>query len=134
MNDDLDVLMQVIGIVSEQMPGVTVGDALPPLDDLDAMLPCVTIDVLPGEQRAVAWGGEDFPVRLDGVPLDVEVFAPSRAQAMQVAKRLRLVLHQLPHIAGTDVTDVDCPAFGSREDLNPNVRAVGIICDLTLHS
>lgn len=131
---DVDVLMKVIQVVADQMPGVVVGDALPPLDELEQQLPCVVIDILPGEEKAVAWGGDGFPVRLDGIALDIEVLARSRVQAMPVANRLRQVLHQLPHIAGTDVVSVECPHFGAREDVNLNVRAMGVICDLTLHA
>ena len=116
------------------MPDVVIGDVLPEERELAAALPCVVLDVLPGEEPSVAWGGDSFPVRLDKVPIDVEVFAQSRAQAAPVARRLRMLMHQLPHIAGTGVTSVTCPEFGTREDLNPRVKVLGVITDLTLHN
>ena len=131
---DYDVLSKVIEILQEAMPDVVIGDVLPEERELAAALPCVVLDVLPGQEPSVAWGGDSFPVRLDKVPIDVEVFAQSRAQAAPVARRLRMLMHQLPHIAGTAVTSVTCPEFGTREDLNPRVKVLGVITDLTLHN
>ena len=131
---DFDVLAKVIEVLHDAMPGVTIGDVLPEEHELDQALPCVVLDVLPGEEKSAAWGGEVFPVRLDVVPIDVEVFAKSRAQAAPVARQLRMFMHQLPHIAGTEVTSVVAPEFGTREDLNPRVKVLGVIAELTLHN
>lgn len=129
-----DMLKFVIDFLGESMPDVWVADALPPDEELADALPCVVVDMLPGEELQHSWGGDSFPVRLDGVALDVEVFAVSRGRAVPVADRVRALLHQLPHIAGSRVTSVACPTFGSREDLNPRVKVLGGVCELTLHS
>ncbi|AZA08699.1 hypothetical protein [Corynebacterium pseudopelargi] len=129
-----DMLKFVIDFLGEAMPDVWVADALPPDAELADALPCVVVDMLPGEELKHSWGGEGFPVRLDGVALDVEVFAASRGRAVPVADQLRALMHQLPHIAGSQVVSVSCPAFGSREDLNPRVKVLGGVVDLATHS
>lgn len=134
MNSTVDVLSLVIREVGSMLPGVRVADHLPEDKDLVGALPCVVIDLLPGDELSVSWGGDAFPVRRDLVSLDVEVFAPSRAAGTPISDRLRLALHQLPHLAGTGITAVDCPRMSTREDLNPRVRVLGTVCDLVLHS
>lgn len=131
---EADVLKQTIDVLAEALPGIWVADHLPPTEDLDDNLPCVVVDLLPGAARSTAWGSDDFPVRLDDVVLDCEVFAQSRGQAFPLAERVRLVLYQLPHIASTDVTSVDCGIFTSREDLNPRVKVLGAEAELVKHS
>lgn len=131
---EVDVLAEVIRLVGEMVPGVTVGDSVPPAAELPSRMPCVVIDLLPGDELDVSWGGNGFPVRREVVSLDVEVLAPSRAAATPVADRVRLALHQLPHLAETGVTSVDCPRMSTREDLNPHVRVLGTVCDLALHT
>lgn len=125
-----DMVLFVVEFLSENMPDVWVADALPPDEQLDEYLPCVVVDVLPGREVRDSWGGAGFPVMLDGVSLDLEVFARSRAQATPVAERVRLLMHQLPFIDGSQVTTVECPTFGSREDLNPRVKALGVVAEL----
>lgn len=134
MTDTVDVLAVVIQEVGGMLPGVRVADQLPEDKDLVGALPCVVIDLLPGDELDVAWGGTGFPVRRDLVSLDVEVFAPSRAAGTPVADRVRRALHQLPHLAGTGVTSVDCPRMSTREDLNPRVRVLGTVCDIAMHA
>ncbi|GEM_PF-1817880 len=131
---DADVLKTVIHTVSQMLPGVYVADVLPPAEKLESALPCVVIDLLPGEGAAVSWGGNGFPVRLDKVGLDIEVVARSRAAATPVAEKVRMAIHQLPHLAGTGVTMVDCPSFTTREDINLRVRVLGTVADVTLHT
>lgn len=132
MTSTLDVLSVVIREVGAMLPGVRVADQLPEDKDLVGQLPCVVIDLLPGGEE-VAWGGSGFPVVRDLIALDVEVFAPSRAAGTPVADRLRRALHQLPHLAGTGVTSVECPRLSTREDLNPRVRVLGTVVDLSMH-
>ena len=127
---DTDVLKQTIDVVAEAFPEMWVADHLPPTTEMDAKLPCIVIDVLPGQTRETAWNGDDFPVILDEVVLDAEVFAQSRGQAVPVAQKLRQVLYQLPHIATTDVAKVDCPELVTREDLNPRVKVLGAEAEL----
>lgn len=130
MTDSVDILSVVIREVGGMLPGVRVADQLPGDKDLVGKLPCVVIDLLPGDELDVAW----FPVRRDLVSLDVEVFAPSRAAGTPVADRVRRALHQLPYLAGTGVTSVDCPRLSTREDLNTRVRVLGTVCDLAMHA
>lgn len=129
-----DSLAFAISTLAEALPDVWVGDQLPPDEELDARLPCVVVDILPGEEIRTAWGGDGFPVRLDRVPLDIEVFGSSRGQIMPVADQVRLLMHQLPHLEGSRVVSVECPAFGSREDLSPRVKVLGVIADLAVHT
>lgn len=129
-----DVLRAAIEVLDDGLPDVWVADALPPDNELADALPCIVVDILPGEEIRHSWGGDGFPVRLDAAALDIEVFAPSRAQAMPVAERARLLMHQLPYIDGTGVTSVQCPGFGSREDVNPRVKVLGTVCDITMHT
>lgn len=131
---DVDVLRTVIKAVGEMLPGVRVGERLPDEKDLIGAKPCVVIDLLPGDELSVSWGGSGMPAMRDLVSLDVEVFAPSRAAAVPVADRVRAALHQLPYLAGTGVTSVECPRLSTREDLNPRVRVLGVVCDLVLHA
>ncbi|AIT60165.1 hypothetical protein [Corynebacterium doosanense] len=131
---DVDVLKTIIERVSQMVPDMWVADVLPPADRLEKELPCVVIDLLPGAEEATSWGGQGFPVRLDRVGLDIEVVARSRAAATPVAAKVRQALHQLPHLAGTGVTQVDCPAFTTREDINLHVRVLGVVADVTLHA
>ncbi|MGN0097225.1 MAG: hypothetical protein ACI38U_14325 [Corynebacterium sp.] len=132
--NDTDILLQTINVLSEALPGTWVADQLPPAKDMDDNLPCVIVDILPGATKSTAWGGDGFPVRLDEVGLDIEVFAQSRGQATPLAEKVRALLYQLPHIAGTDVTAVDCPVFATREDLNPRVKVLGAEASLDKHS
>lgn len=129
-----DVLAQVISVLDESLPDVTVGDTLPPTTEMDKRLPCVVVDLLPGSTRSTAWGGVEFPVLEDEVVLDVEVFAASRGRAFPVAEQVRRVLYQVPHVAECDVTTVDCPVLASREDLNPRVKVLGAEAVLTTHA
>lgn len=135
----IDILDAAIQLVVTALPSVEfrgrvlpvqVSDSLPPVDDLMPALPCVVIDVLPGDPGEASWGGVGMPVRLDLVTLDVEVFAESRAVASVVSDKLRRVLHQLPYLADSGATSVDCPMFSTREDLNPHVRVLGATCDI----
>lgn len=135
----IDILDAAIQLVVSALPSVEfrgrvlpvqVSDSLPPVDDLMPALPCIVIDVLPGDPGEASWGGVGMPVRLDLVTLDVEVFAESRAVASVVSDKLRRVLHQLPHLADSGATSVDCPMFATREDLNPHVRVLGATCDI----
>lgn len=126
-----DVLKETISVVAEAFPELWVADHLPPTTEMDAQLPCIVLDVLPGETRQTAWNGDDFPVLLDEVALDVEVFARSRGQAVPVAQKLRQVLYQLPYIAEVSVASVDCPELVTREDLNPRVKVLGAEAELT---
>lgn len=127
---DLHVVFQVIGVLQECLPDCTVSDSLPEGKLLTESLPVVQVDLLAGEEKHTAFGGEGFPVVLDGIGLDVEVFATSRLQGMEVGERVRRVLHQLPHLAECPVTAVSVPDFSTREDLNPQVRVVGTVVDL----
>lgn len=132
--NEVDILATVIRSVSEMVPGTPVGDSLPPTGELDKSMPCVVIDLLPGDELSVSWGGAGFPVRRDLIALDVEIFAPSRAAATPVADRVRMALHQLPHLSETGVTSVDCPRMSTREDLSPQVRVLGAVCDIVVHA
>lgn len=129
-----DVLKQTIRVISESFPGMWVADHLPPDKSMAGNLPCIVVDLLPGVTRSTAWGGDDFPVRLDEVTLDVEVFAESRGKAVPISEQVRLVLYQLPHIDDVDVTSVDCPVLVTREDLNPRVKVLGAEATLVKHS
>lgn len=131
MNDS-DILAVVIREVKGMLPGVWVADHLPEGEEMITHLPCVVIDLLPGSEAQVSWGGMQ-PVRLDHIALDVEVFGRSRGDATPVADRVRAALHQLPHLADTGVTSVDCPRMSTREDLNPHVKALGVTVDLVMH-
>ena len=132
--NEADILAIVIETVGEMLPDIRVADTLPVDLDVIGSMPCVVIDLMPGDELSVSWGGDGIPSRRDLVTIDVEVFAPSRAAAAPIADKLRLVLHQLPHIAGTGVTSVDCPRFSTREDMNPRVRVLGVVCDLAVHN
>ncbi|WP_151530530.1 MULTISPECIES: hypothetical protein [Corynebacterium] len=129
-----DVLRLVIEFLAEALPQYWVADALPPDVELVENLPCVIVDLLPGTELRTSWGGADFPVRVDGAAIDIEVFAASRGQATPVAEQVRLLMHQLPYMDGSGVTSVECPMFGTREDLNPRVKVLGGVAELTLHT
>ncbi|MDN6707078.1 hypothetical protein [Corynebacterium glyciniphilum] len=131
---EIDVLKVAITTLSEALPDVWVADHLPPTMEMDSNLPCVVLDTLPGAVREAAWGGDGFPVRLDENVLDVEVFAQSRGKAQPIAETVRLVLYQLPHIAGTGIVSVECPYLATREDLNPRVKVLGAEAVLVKHS
>ncbi|WKD60920.1 hypothetical protein CCICO_04415 [Corynebacterium ciconiae DSM 44920] len=129
-----DVLRTVIEFLSGALPDYWVGDSLPPGQELAASLPCVIVDLLPGTELRVSWGGADFPVRVDGAAIDIEVFAASRGQATPVAEQVRLLMHQLPFVEGSRIVSVECPSFGTREDLNPRVKVLGGVAELALHT
>ncbi|MEH0147459.1 hypothetical protein V6D40_07280 [Corynebacterium sp. Q4381] len=127
---EVDILKIALDAVREVLPdGAWVADRLPEADRLTESLPAVVIDLLPGEET-VPWGGRDSPSLLDAVPLDVEVFAPSRAEATKIGVKVRQALHQLPYIEGTGVKHVDCPRLATREELNPYVKVLGVVADL----
>lgn len=133
MNENVspsDVLRDVITMLNDSLD-VVVGDSLPEGAALGENMPVVVVDILPSETAKTAFGGHGFPVMSDTVPVDVEVFAPSRAQAYDIAVMIRPLLYQLPHLAENDVVGVDCPQFATREDLSPKVKVLGAIADLT---
>lgn len=127
---DVDVLKSAIVLVKEALGDVWVADHLPHADQLEDSLPAVVLDVLPGEEQQ-GWGGQSGEQFLDLIPLDVEVLARSRAEATPVAARVRQLLHQLPFIEGTGVKTVDCPRFSTREDINPQIRVLGAVAEVT---
>lgn len=130
--NEVDILDQIIQVVQRQMPGVPVADRLPMAGDLVEEMPCICIDMLPGEQVNIAWGGDSPTVVRDGMPVDVEVLAGSRAEAFEISTRLRRVLMQLPHIEPVGVDTIDVPMLTPRDDVNPHVRSLGAVVDMTL--
>ena len=129
---EVDVLKMALDAVREVLgEGTWVADRLPDADRLSDNLPAVVIDLLPGEETT-PWGGDDGSSVLDIVPLDVEVIAPSRAEATKVAVMVRRALHQLPYLEGTGVKQVDCPRLATREEINPYVKVLGVVADLTV--
>ena len=128
---EVDILDQIIVFVQRQMPGVPVSDRLPAAGDLFNEMPCICIDLLPGEQINTAWGGDSPTVVRDGMPLDVEVLAGSRAEAFEISTRLRRVLLQLLHIEPVGVDTIDVPMLTPRDDINPHVRSLGAVVDMT---
>ncbi|OFU54845.1 hypothetical protein HMPREF3120_05335 [Corynebacterium sp. HMSC11D10] len=129
---EVDVLKMALDAVREVVGNDTwVADRLPDADNLTDNLPAVVIDLLPGEETT-PWGGRASPSLLDAVPLDVEVVARSRGEATRVAVVVRQALHQLPYLEGTGVKQVDCPRLSTREDINPYVKVLGVVADLTV--
>lgn len=130
--DEVDVLKVAIDAVREVVgDGTWVADRLPDADRLTDNLPAVVIDLLPGGETT-PWGGRDSPSLLDAVPLDVEVLARSRAEATKVGVVVRQALHQLPYLEGSGVKYVDCPRLATREEINPYVKVLGVVADLTV--
>ncbi|EEI16275.1 hypothetical protein [Corynebacterium lipophiloflavum] len=129
---ELDILRKAIRVVQGVLgPDVWVADSLPKADDLEANLPAVVVDLLPGSEVA-AWGGETITALVDYVTLDVEVVDSSRAKATEVGVKVRRALHQLPFIEGTGVKDVDCPRLSTREEINHRVKVIGTVVDLAV--
>lgn len=128
--NDLDILKiaidQVQQVVGEE---IWVADHLPPADEFESNLPAVCIDLLPGDE-VIPWGGDSGEPIGEVLALDVEVVARSRALATPVAHKVRMALHQLPHIEATGVRYVECPRFSTREDINPQLRVLGSTVDL----
>ena len=128
---DADVLRLVIESVGDVVAPVWVADRLPPNRELDKNLPCVVIDLLPGSE-VMPWGGTpDSPIQ-QTVALDVMVYGRSRGEATPLGDRVRAALHQLPFQEGNGVVGVDCPRLSTREDMNPNVKAIGVVADVLL--
>lgn len=126
MNRTVDVLRYVIGVLGRNLDGTaTVADHLPPGVELAGALPLVRVDLLPGASTPQVWGGSGIPPSLDGVTLDIDVLASSRAEAVPIAERVREVLYALPTLDGSEVTSVDCPPLSTRPDYNPHVRRLG---------
>lgn len=122
MTDPLKWVISVVG--ANVSDGVWVADRMPRPDELDANLPAVSIDLLPSSE-STAWGGFSGPV-MEGIALDIDVVAPSRADAVPVADKVREILHALPHIEGSAVSSVECPRFATRPDISPYVRRIGV--------
>ena len=118
-----DPLKWVIGIVGANVGDeVWVADRMPRPDELTDNLPAVSIDLLPRSESS-SWGGFGGPL-IEGSALDIDVVAPSRAEAVPVADRVREILHALPHIEGSAVSSVECPRFATRPDISPYVRRI----------
>ncbi|WP_313548346.1 hypothetical protein [Corynebacterium sp.] len=128
--NDLDILKVAIEQVQDVLGDeVWVADCLPPADEFDECLPAVCIDLLPGDE-VMGWGGDAGEPLGEILALDVEVVARSRAQATPVAHKVRMALHQLPHIETLGVRYVECPRFSTREDINPQLRVLGAAVDI----
>lgn len=130
--NDADILRVVIDSVKQVVgESVWVADRLPPDRELAKRLPCVVIDLLPGGELA-PWGGDSgWPIQ-QMISLDVDVYGRSRMEATPLGETVRAVLHQLPFQVENDVTSVDCPRFSTREDMNPHVKVIGVVADLTV--
>lgn len=127
---DVDALRLVISTLASCLPGVHVADVLPEHSAMDANLPAVRIDLLPGDE-VTPFGGMTGPL-MDVISLDIDVIARSRAEAVPVAKLVRDILHQLPLMPGTGVTYVECPAMSTRPDINPRARRLGVDAEIHL--
>lgn len=130
--NDVDILKVAIDGVKQVVgPTVWVADRLPPDIELAKRLPCVVIDLLPGGEVA-PWGGDTgWPIQ-QLIALDIDVFGRSRMESTPLGEQVRAALHQLPFQAENPVTSVDCPRFSTREDMNPHVKVIGVVCDLTV--
>jgi len=129
-----DLLEFVIDTLASCLPGVCVAEQLPPLDRLDAELPVLRVDELPGSATVTAWGGTPVPL-LDSSAFELEVFAPSLAVAKPVAERAAEVMFTLSTVADSPVTQVKCPSsFAARPDFNPRVRVLGAEFTLDAHT
>lgn len=128
--NDADILMQVIESVQQVLgDDVWVADRLPPDRELAKNLPCVVIDLLPGGE-VMPWQGE-FAIQ-QMIALDVDVVGRSRLEATPIGDAVRAALHQLPFQVENSITSVDCPRMATREDMNPHVKRIGVVADLTV--
>lgn len=123
-----DILRLVVTVTKTALPDVWVGDRLPRPDEFDENLPCIVIDLLPGDARH-GWGTLE-PV-MDTVDLDIDVFAASRAEAFELSTRLRQVLYTLPTVGGGIISNIEAPHFTTRPDYNPHIRRLGAVAPLT---
>lgn len=126
MNETRDVLRHVIervqGVLGSE---VWVADHLPPGPELGGNLPAVVVDLLPGGNNMKAWGGFGVAPQVDGVVLDIDVFARSRADCVPLADTVRGLLYRLPADGDSPVVSVDGSPLATRPDLNPHVRRLG---------
>lgn len=118
-----DVLKIVIDSLESAL-GCWVSDTFPTPEELRDNLPCVTVDELPGAVATVPWGG--LGQRLEGIVLDIDVYAPSRAQTRQIREQIHDILANLPYQAWSPIVEVSPLAlFHTRPDFNRNIRRVG---------
>lgn len=81
-------------------------------------------------------GGGDSGRSVDTPSLDVDVFAPTRADANTVAAQVRTALSRAAGYTAYQATvaDVNVHSFGWRPYTNTDVRCVGMSVDFTLHN
>ncbi len=95
--------------------------------DLDAALPVVQVTRIGGAMV--------HPALLDGPRMDVDVYAASRAQASEIARKIAGKVHTLRGQAGGGavITDVrEEIGVGWRPDLNDRIRRFGFVVRLIL--
>lgn len=130
LTDWPDILRFTLGIVGSTLPDVWVADRPPEPHEFADQLPCVVIDLLPGEET-VPWGGHG-KVIFDHMNFDIDVFAASRADAVPIANKVREVIHSLITVGDSPVVSVDCPGFTTRPDYNPHIRRLGVTASLSV--
>ena len=123
-----DILRFMIGIVGTTVPGITVSDRVPRVEEFSESLPVVTMDLLPASEVS-GWGPEG-PL-MDHMPIDVDIFAESRSEAFEIAVKIRKVFHSLVTIGNTPIVNVDAPQFTARPDYNPHIRRLGCVINVT---
>lgn len=123
-----DILRAIISIVGTTIPDIWVADRVPSVEEFSDNLPAVVIDLLPASETS-GWGPEG-PL-MDHMPLDVDVFAHSRAEAFDVSTKLRKVFHSLVTMGALPIVHVEAPMFTARPDYNPHIRRLGCVINVT---
>ena len=116
-----DMLSLLIGYLVEKLPGVWIGNGLPPDSDLMEYETCVIVDDLPSAPTRV-WQGDIISAEFCA---DIEVIGFNRAKAYDMAVRVQKVLDDSINDESAPFASADCGFFSTRPDKNPRVRCVG---------
>ena len=121
----MDIFESIFDIVTDCHPDVLVTSEFPHVDDLYPLAPFVVLDESPTVGEFEAWNsaeplGEMFV-------LDVDIFAPTRREAIAIGKRLRSTIHGLVNMP-LGVSLVDDNGIFVRNELQRDVRRVGMEC------
>ena len=116
-----DMLASLIQYLIEKLPGVWIGNGLPPDADLAKHQPCVVVDDLPSAPMR-AWQGDVLSAEFNA---DIEVVGFNRASAYDLAVEVQKVLDAAVDDPSAPFMSANCGFFSTRPDKNPRVSCVG---------